>query len=430
MRIYIISLILSICCSILWAQSPLDITDSGQQEPLPETLASHIAAGYDFMQDGKPLMAQREYRQALELDATSLEAWQGVMWSGNGLKQWKLTTKSAKTAMQLFPYDANLQYMTAYAYWNQYNALKAHQLYLNGRDLAAEKMDKTGQIASLEGLGWIYNSFGNYPRAKHAFIQAQNMYPENLVTPGLKAISGVQHNTILAYSRLSKQKTDIALKQYCNFRALELGAGFEQYRKDNTRYRDVLTAELSYQFAPVKVTATGFKLTGDSYLYPAYTGHLELSHQYWLSETMLEPAYRYAFSYYPDFNVYQNDLNLNFYWQKLNATATLINIQRDVLSPGGDYLDWMLHATVGYPVYKGTKCYLTAGTGKQDWWIIPGGYAVDDYKTVNMYYGNSWQIPVNSKMDIYFRQQLGKRDDKWSYSNSFALGFKYANLKQ
>ena len=391
----------------------------------PDDLNARINLGYNYMLDNKPLLAIREYRNVAEKDSSNLQAWQGLLWAYNAQKSWNYTITNSKKPMQLFPQDSSIKGFTAFAYWNSYNALTAHKYYSQSLKLARQNNELLGQSMALEGLGWIYQSFDDYSLAYKSFEQARIISNQTSVSYGMDLLNRVKLSTSFSYSNLENKKSAISANQALNYKRLSLHTGFEQFKIDGKRFRDAWSGGISLQTSPFQIGVSGWSLDAKSTTYPAHIYQGYITEKYWLSDMLLQPTYRFAYSRYPEFNVYQNDLALSTTFRKTTVSVGAVRSQRDVESVGADETWWAYHAIISYPFYKGYIVSLSAGKGRQDWWVSPVGYIVDTSITNVKYLGNTLIIPLSKPVSMILYHQLGYKDDVWHYTGSFGLNVSY-----
>lgn len=391
----------------------------------PDDSSARVNLGYNYMLSNQPLLALRAYRYVTERDSTNLNAWQGMLWAYNALTNWKQTIVYSKTSLTLFPQDPVLKNFTAYAEWNSYNALAAHKLYSKSNKLASNSGDINAQSTALEGLGLIYSSYADYSLANHSFQQAQNLLYETTPSWGMDSLKKLHLNTTLSYANLENQKSAVAANHLFTYKRLSVNTGFEQFKIKGKRWRDTWSAGLDFQTRPLQIGISGWWLGGDATTYPAQVYQARITEKYWLSDLMLQPFYRFAWSSYPEFNVYQNDLAFHVTYQRTTISASIVHTQRDVENLNGDETYLAFHAGLSYIFNKGYTVGLSAGKGKQDWSVSPVGYVVDSSETNTKYLGNTLLIPLTKTVDLIYYQQLGYKQAIWNYTGSLALNVSY-----
>jgi tetratricopeptide (TPR) repeat protein len=373
----------------------------------------------------KPLLALREYRFVTEKDSSNLSAWQGMLWAYNALKKWNLTIKTSRIPLKLFPADPTLSNFTAYAYWNAYDALAAHKYYQKGKKQAVADGELKAQSTALEGLGWIYQSFDDYSLAYNSFQKAQSLSSDSLLSYGMDTLQKLNLNTSLSYSNLENKKSALAANQTINYKRLYINTGFEQFKIEGKRFRDAWSGGIGFQTTPFQLGVSGWYMDADTDIYPAHIYQGYLTEKYWLSDMMLQPTYRFAYSTYPEFNTYQNDLAISTTIRRTTVSAGIVHTQRDVDSPGADETWLAFHAKLSYAFDKGFIASLSAGKGRQDWWVSPVGYIVDTSITNTKYVGNTVLVPLSKSVNLVFYHQLGFKCAIWHYTGSLALNVSY-----
>jgi tetratricopeptide (TPR) repeat protein len=415
--------------SLLFAETPAAQTNiNAISEYLiqnPDDLTARVNLGYNYMLSDQPLLAIRAYRYVTERDSTNLYAWQGMLWAYNALANWEQAIVYSKTPLQQFPQDPALKNFTAYAEWNSYNALTAYRLYSQSNRLAALIGDTNAQSTALEGLGLIYSSFADYSLANKSFQQAQNLLYKTTPSMGMDSLKKLHLYTSLSYTNLENQKSVVAANQFLTYKRLSVNTGFEQFKIKGKRWRDTWSAGLDFQTRPVQIGFSGWWLDGKANLYPAQVYQTMITEKYWLNDLMLQPFYRFAWSRYPNFNVYQNDLAFHASYRRTTISARVVHSQRDVESLNGDETFWAYHTGLGYIFNKGYTVSLSAGKGRQDWSVSPVGYVVDSYETNTKYLGITFLMPLSKMVDLIYYQQLGYKQAIWHYTGSIAMKVSY-----
>lgn len=390
-----------------------------------EDLDARINLGYYYMLDNNPLLALREYRYVTERDSSNLTAWQGVLWAYNAQYNWKQTTIKSKTAQKLFPQDPIIRNFTGYAYWNSYNALAARRLYMISNALAEAAGDTQAQTAALEGLGWIYQAYNDYSLARLSFTNSNNTNRIDSNSAGLKSLKKVKLNTLMSYANLENKKSSLTANQILDYKRLTIKTGLEQFKADGKKIRDSWSAGISYQTRPFVLEADAWLLKGNYNIYPAHIYQAQIMERYWFNDMMLKPTYRFAYSHYPDFNVYQNALNLDYSVRRTTLGATVVHSRRDVENLNADETYLAYHGSLSYIMNKGVILGLTAGHGRQDWYVSSLGYIVDTNITNKKYIGNSILFPLSGKVDLIYYHQLGYKQKIWHYTGSVTLSVSY-----
>ncbi len=391
----------------------------------PDDMTARLNLGYNYMLDNKPMLALREYRFITEKDSTNLQAWMGMLWAYNTLKNWKYSLANSKIPLKLFPQDSALLSYTAFAYWNSFNAMTAHKYYSLSLKQAKKDNGLLAQSIALEGLGWIYLSYNDYSLAHNSFQQAQVLSNASSISSGMESLKRFNQNTILSYSNLENKKTTLSANQCINYKRLNIQTGFEQFKTDGKRIRDAWSAGVGFQTKPFLVGISGWSLNGKTTDYPVHIYQTYITEKYWFSDLLLQPTYRFAYSEYPEFNAYQNDLAFSATYLKTTISAGAVRTQRDVENLNADASWWAYHAKFSYPFNRGYIVSLSAGKGKQDWWVSPVGFIVDTNVTNIRYLGNTISIPCSKTVDIIFYHQLGYKKDIWHYTGSLAMNVSY-----
>jgi hypothetical protein len=232
-------------------------------------------------------------------------------------------------------------------------------------------------------------------------------------------------NTSVVYSNLENRKTAYSINQILQLKGLSIFAVIEQFNIDGKKFRTAWSGGLDYHGKLLDTGGSTWLLDGDSALYPAYVYKGYIMKKIWLSDLLLKPVYSFSFSRYPRFNAYQNELSLNLVYKRTSFDNTVVRVQRDAEEIGGDNSWWAYHTDFGYLFNNGIIGYVSAGIGKQDWWVSPYGNIIDTDISYHFYAGNSIWLPLAKKTYLIYYQQIGIKQSIWHYTGSLKLSFSY-----
>ncbi|MBM4403444.1 MAG: hypothetical protein FJ042_03535 [Candidatus Cloacimonetes bacterium] len=390
----------------------------------PDDDEVRLKLGYSYMMSNQPLLALREYRRLTQKDKDNPDAWVGVIWAYNGMRQYPLAISTARDQVALHP-----EYAPFYNLWA--NALlrtgdNAAARYYYSMALEHAPFDIVQRRSAYEGLGWSYHYLDDIHRSRDNFYKAKALMPLGEPVYGGEINEQGRWQTEFAWTR-----AHAAVNVYYGSQAYGQGswmvrASFEELQNDDGHYRTAFQVQGHKQLSVLRSSVSGTLITGiDEDHYPAYAAGIGSRANLYLRAAAITPYHRINLTRFPHFNIYQNDLGLSLTYRKTELGYQLSYIYRDADPMDSDEQNFLHHIWMQYPILPMTHLGLYAGWGDLSWWTTGSGSINDLNEGMDSYYGLDILFPLVGSLAAGFYNQFGLCNSDWEYLFKCRLNLVY-----
>jgi len=403
-------------CTLIHAQNWQELANSVQAHLAenPDDDDARLKLGYYYMMSGQPLLALREYRRITQRAGDNLDAWAGVIWAYNGMRQYELALATVEEQTALHPNYAPFHNLRANVYLRLGDATAARHYY--SRALDDSPFDRSVRRIAFEGLGWSYHYLRYHKRSTDNFRKAQSLTPQGEQVYGIELSDQSHWQTEFAWTRPYADANSYFASQAYNKGSWGLEASFDEFQKDKKHFRTAFQLQSHKQIGSLHSRIYGTLIFGiDGETYPAYGLGISNNHPLYIRTAVMTPIHRFHYTHYPRFDVFQNDIALAFIYRKADVGYQFTHLYQDGDSINSDRQHTQHHLWLRYPILPQTFLGFYSGWGDQSWWITPTGSVGDTFVGLDSYYGMDISFPVAGSIYAGFYHQIGSRNDDWEY---------------
>ncbi|MEZ5018130.1 MAG: tetratricopeptide repeat protein [Flavipsychrobacter sp.] len=147
----------------------------------PDNAAALAVYGDMLAQDNQKELAAIQYKKSLEIDPAKYIVWQNLLFTYSGPNDSDSLLKYSEKALQLFPNQAILHYMSALGYVNKKNFKKA--IAAGNRAVEMQPEENVQLLSDMHALlADAYNSDKQYKLSDENFDRALELTPDNATT--------------------------------------------------------------------------------------------------------------------------------------------------------------------------------------------------------------------------------------------------------